>query len=108
MLQQLKKESGAHAGAAFIRFRMLGFRGVRFVKLRRQAADLAARRVAMQLALARGLVERGNSGAQFFLRHGGIGSNDRFGCNFDGGADLGPGCAVMFAALEVLPLTLFC
>jgi hypothetical protein len=55
---------------------MLRFRRVRFVELRGQAADLAAGCIAMNLALARGLVERGDSGAQFLLRRAGIGGAD--------------------------------
>jgi len=62
----------------------------------------------MQLAFAGGLVQCGNRGAQFFLRRGGVGRDDRFGCDFYRGADLGPGFAVMFSALEILPLALLC
>ena len=81
---------------------------MRFVELRGETPDLAARRVAMQLALAGGFVERADRGAQFLLRGGGIRSGDRFGCGFNGSADLGPGCAIMFSALKVLPLALLC
>ena len=78
------------------------------MELRGETSNLAARGVAMQFAFTGSLVERGDSGAQFFLRRGGIGRGDRFGCDFDGGADLRTGCAVVFATLEVLPLALLC
>ena len=78
------------------------------MKLRGKTPDLAAGGVAMQLAFACGLVERGDRGTQFFLRCGGIGCGNRFRCYFDGGTDLGTRRAVMFSALEVLPLALLC
>lgn len=78
------------------------------MELRRKPSDLAAGRVAMQFAFAGRFVERGNRGAQFLLRGSRIGRGDRFGRDFDGRTNLGPGCAVMFAALEVLPLALLC
>jgi len=62
----------------------------------------------MQLALAGGLVERADRGAKFFLRCGGVGSGDCFGGGFHRGSDLGPRGAVMFSALEVLPVALLC
>ena len=58
---------------------LLGFRRVGFMELCGETADLAAGGIAMKLALARGLVERSDSGAQFFLRCGGIGGRDRLG-----------------------------
>jgi len=78
------------------------------MELRRKPSDLAAGGVAMQFAFAGRFVERGNRSAQFLLRGSGVGRCDRFGGHLDGCADLGPGCAVMFAALEVLPLALLC
>ena len=78
------------------------------MELRGETPDLAAYRVAMQLAFAGSFVKRADSGAQLLLRSCGISSGDRFRCGFNSGADLRPGGAVMFSALEVLPLTLLC
>lgn len=88
--------------------RLLRLLRVSLMKLRGEPRDLAAHGVAMQLAFAGGLVERADSGAQFFLRRAGVGGSNRFRCGFNGGTDLRPGRAVMFSALEVLPMTLLC
>ena len=87
---------------------MLGFLRVSFVKLCGKPRDLAAGRVAMQLAFGRGLIERANRGAQFLLCRAGFIAADCFRCGLDGGPDLRPRGAVMFSALEVLPVALLC
>ena len=78
------------------------------MELRRQPRDFAARGVAMQLALARSLIQRADSGAEFLLRGSRVGRGNRFGRGLDRGTDLRSRGAIMFSALEVLPVALLC